>query len=86
LPVAGATVVAFAEDGTPGNSALTDASGAFSMHSLLSGAYTLQIYNTYTNAAGANYASTGATSGSVVSGPGILVDPGLPTFAGTITD
>lgn len=86
-PVAGATVVAIASDGTPGNSALTDASGYFSMHTLSSGLYTLRIYNAYTNAAGANYTSTGATSGSdVLTGPGVLVNSGLTTFAGTITD
>ncbi len=85
-PVSNATVVAIGSDGSVGNSAATDAFGNFNLHTLASDTYRLEIHNTYTNAAGANIVSQGASSSGVIFGPTVTVSPGQPTLTGTITD
>lgn len=88
VPVANATVVAVGSAGNVGNTTSTDASGNFEMHALQSDTYQLQVYNKYTNAAGAQFFASNATNtrGSALPGPTITVTPGQSTNAGTITD
>ena len=86
-PVGNATVVAIGSAGNVGNTVATDASGGFNLHTLPADTYQIQIYNSYTNAAGAHFASKGGTSTrDVIFGPTITVGPGQSTSAGTITD
>lgn len=86
-PVSGATVVAIGPGGVVGNTVSTDSSGNFYLHNLPAGTYRLQIYNNYTNAAGADFSSEGATSDrDTIQGPTVTVTPGLTTSLGTITD
>jgi hypothetical protein len=86
-PVSGAVVVAVGQGNTVGNSAATDASGNFELHALAAGSYRLDVYNQYTNAAGAQFTSHGATSEQdVIRGPNITVTPGLTSSTGTVTD
>jgi len=86
-PVNNATVVAIGSSGNVGNTVATDASGRFDLHTLPADTYRIQIYNSYTNAAGAHFASKGGTSTrDVIFGPTITVGPGQNANAGTITD
>ena len=85
-PVSGAVVVAVGQ-GDVGNSAATDASGNFELHALAAGSYRLDVYNQYTNAAGAQFTSHGATSRrDVIRGPNITITPGLTSSTGSFTD
>lgn len=86
-PVTGATVVAIGSGGDIGNTVATDSAGNFDLHALPSGTYRLQIYNEYTNAAGASFGAQGATSErEVVAGPTLTVSPGGSLSIGTVTD
>lgn len=84
-PVANATVIATGSDGSVGNTVATDASGNFNLHALNADTYSLQVRNSYTNAAGANIVSQGGGGGTVL-GPTVTVTPGQTTDAGTIRD
>lgn len=86
-PVAGATVVAVAPDGSIGNTGSTGEKGFFSIGTLRAGAYQLVIYNDYTTAAGRKSVASGQTSAAQsISGPQITVTGGAKTSAGTIAD
>jgi len=86
-PVAGATVVAIGSAGDVGNTVATDGAGNFDLHALPSGTYSLRIYNEYRNAAGASFASHGATSREdAVAGPTVTVSPGGHLAIGNVTD
>jgi hypothetical protein len=85
--VSNAAVVAIGSSGDVGNTVATDASGKFDLHTLPAGTYRIQIYNSYTNAAGAHSSAKGSASNrDVIFGPTITVGPGQSTSAGTITD
>jgi hypothetical protein len=86
-PVSNAVVVAVAQDGSVGNTAATDSNGNYNLHGLPAGTYALQVYNSYENATGGFFTSTGATSSaSVITGPTISVTAGTTQSAGTIAD
>jgi len=86
-PVSNAVVVAVDQNGQVGNTTATDASGNFRLHTLTAGTYRLNIYNQYTNTAGADISSEGSSSErNRLKGPTITVSPGQITDAGTITD
>jgi hypothetical protein len=84
--VSGAAVVAIGSSGNVGNTVATDASGGFDLHTLPADTYRIQIYNSYTNAAGAQFSAKGSSKRDVIFGPTITVGPGQSTSAGTITD
>lgn len=85
--VSGAVVVAIGSGGNVGNTVATDASGGFDLHTLPADTYRIQIYNSYTNAAGAHSSAKGSASKrDVIFGPTITVGPGQTTSAGSITD
>lgn len=86
-PVANATVVAVASDGSIGNTGFTDATGHFSIGTLRSGTYRLVVYNDYTTAAGRHSLASGETSNAQsITGPQITITGGVNTSAGTIGD
>lgn len=86
-PVQTAVVVAVAANGSVGNTALTNWRGRFLLHTLDAGSYQLVVYNAYTTAAGATFASDDRTNAaSMVSGPNVTVTAGLTTDAGKISD
>ncbi|HEY9180626.1 MAG TPA: carboxypeptidase regulatory-like domain-containing protein, partial [Candidatus Baltobacteraceae bacterium] len=89
-PVADATVVAVAPDGSVGNTSFTGSRGNFSVGTLRGGTYKLVIYNTYTTASGRVITASGesASNASVQSfaGPDVTISGGDPTSAGTIKD
>lgn len=86
-PVSGAVIVACDTHGGIANASVTDASGAFELHTLPAGSYQLFVFNTYTNAAGALYQASGATSLEArIPGPSVDVRAGQTTFAGSISD
>lgn len=86
-PVSNAVVVAVGQGNQVGNTVATDASGNFLLHTLAAGSYRLDVYNQYTNSAGANFSSEGSSSDrSRVKGQTITVSPGQTTDAGTIRD
>lgn len=87
--VMNATVVAVAPDGSIGNTGFTDATGHFVIGTLRSGTYTLVIYNSYTNASGAQFTATAASPISPnqsFDGPTVTVTSGQTTHTGTIAD
>lgn len=87
LPVANATIVAVAPDGSIGNSDWTNDKGQFSVGTLRAGTYKLLIYNTYTTAAGrVTIASGQTTSAAMLEGPTITVTGGDAISAGTVAD
>jgi len=86
-PVSNAVVVAVGQDNQVGNTIATDASGNFRLHTLAAGTYRLDIYNEYTNSAGAGFSSEGSSSDrDRLRGPTVTVSPGQITDTGTITD
>jgi hypothetical protein len=84
--VSNAAVIAIGSSGNVGNTVATDASGKFDLHTLPADTYRIQIYNSYTNAAGAQFSAKGSSRRDVIFGPTITVGPGQSTSAGTITD
>lgn len=86
--VSNAVVVAVDQNGQVGNTVATDASGNFLLHTLAAGTYRLDIYNNYTNSAGANFSSEGSSSdrSRLKGSTTVTVSPGQVTDAGTITD
>ena len=87
-PVSNAVVVAVSQGTQVGNTVATDASGNFLLHTLAAGTYRLDVYNQYTNSAGANFSSRGSSSdnNNRLKGPTITVTPGQTSNAGTIRD
>jgi|SRR5579884_57099 len=86
-PVAYAAVVAIAPDGSVGNTFVTDEDGYFSVGTLRAASYRLEIYNTYTTAAGMQIQSVGASdTAQVVEGPRVTVQPGQYTSVKDIAD
>ena len=87
-PVSNAVVAAVDGNGQVGNTIATDASGKFLLHTLTAGTYRLDIYNEYTNAAGANFSSEGSSSDHkrLKGITTVTVSPGQSTNAGIITD
>lgn len=86
-PVQNAVVVAVAANGSVGNTALTDRRGNFLLHTLDAGSYQLVVYNAYTTAAGATFASDDQTNAAgMVSGPNVTVTAGSTTDAGKLSD
>ncbi len=86
-PVSNAVVVAVGQGNRVGNTVATDASGNFLLHTLVAGEYRLDVYNQYTNSAGANFSSEGSSSDhNRLKGQTITVSPGQTTNAGTIQD
>ncbi len=85
-PVSNAVVVAFGQ-GQVGNSVATNSSGNFLLHTLAAGSYRLDVYNHYTNSAGATFSSEGSSSDrNRVRGQTIIVSPGQTANAGIIRD
>ena len=85
--VSNATVIAIGSNGNAVNSATTDASGNFNVHTLPPDTYQLAIYNAYSNAAGyAIYASGNSWGGQGFYGPTVTVTAGSAASAGTIND
>ena len=88
-PVEDATIVLLNADGSVANTGSTNAKGAFHIDTLTAGAYKLMIYNTYTNAAGAQFHASSAStvnSASIVTGPTVNVHASRVTATGIITD
>ncbi len=86
-PVSNAVVVAVGQGGQVGNTVATNGSGDFLLHTLAAGSYRLEVYNQYTNSAGADLSSHGSSTGrDRLKGPTITVSPGQTTNAGAITD
>ena len=87
-PVSNAVVVAVDDNGQVGNTIATDASGKFLLHTLAAGTYRLDVYNEYTNSAGADLSSEGSSSDHkrLKGITTVTVGPGQSTNAGTITD
>ncbi len=85
-PVQNAVVVAYAADGSIGNTSSTDAGGNFSIHTLNAGSYSLVVYNTYVNAAGLSFTSTSPSQQKSVQGPQAVVSGGQDTSVGTLQD
>jgi hypothetical protein len=86
-PVSNAVVVAVGQGNQVGNTVATDASGNFLLHTLAAGTYRLDVYNQYTNSAGANFSSKHSSSDNDrLRGPTITVTPGQTSNAGTIQD
>lgn len=85
-PVQNAVAVAFASDGSIGNTVSTDADGNFSIHTLNAGTYGLEIYNTYVNAAGMVEMSSSKSSQQFINAPSAGVVGGQDTNVGTIQD
>lgn len=63
-PVANATIVATAADGSIANVSVTGADGTFTVHGINPGGYTLSVLNSYTTAAGATVTAVGADAGA----------------------
>lgn len=88
-PVANATVVALAADGSVGNTSFTNDRGRFNIGTLRAGTYQLVIYNTYTTASGRVVTASGESPGNAsvqsFAGPSVTTSNG-PTSAGTIKD
>jgi hypothetical protein len=89
-PVANATVVAVASDGSIGNTDWTNDEGRFKIGTLRSGTYTLVVYNSYTTAAGRTVSAAGESASSAsaasITGPTVTVNAANTTSAGTIRD
>jgi len=86
-PVSNAVVVAVGQGNQVGNAVATNASGNFLLHTLAAGTYRLEVYNQYTNSAGANFSATGASSNrDRVKGITITISPGQTANAGIIQD
>lgn len=86
-PVSNAVVVAYGgSDGSIGNTVTTDSKGAFAMHTLSQGQYTLKVYNDYVNAAGLTVISSSPSQQQFVTGPPAVVNGGQDTNVGTIQD
>ena len=84
-----AAVVAVASDGSIGNTGFTNANGNFVVGTLRSGTYRLMIYNTYTNATGAQFSATAPSpvnSQQILTGPSVTVTGGQTTYTDTIAD
>jgi hypothetical protein len=90
--VTNAVVTATAANGTTEATAVTDANGAFLLHTLVAGPYTLNVYNQYVTASGSQVSSQGSTAGAYASGtvpiqgPSASVQPGTTTSVGSIGD
>lgn len=87
-PVSNAIVAAVDQSGQVGNTIATDDSGKFLLHTLTAGTYRLDVYNEYTNSAGAELSSEGSSSDrNFLKGiTTVTVSPGQSTNAGIITD
>lgn len=85
-PVQNAVVVAYAADGSIGNTGSTDSNGNFSIHTLNSGTYNLVVYNSYVNAAGMSFTSSSPSQQKSAPGPQASVSGGQDTNVGTIQD
>jgi len=86
-PVANATVVAIDANGNVANTGSTDATGAFELHTVAAGSYTLVVYNSYTTASGQVLTATGnGSTASSVTGPSVTVSGQETTQAGAIAD
>jgi len=87
-PVSNAVVAAVDDSGRVGNTIATDASGKFLLHTLAAGTYSLDVYNEYTNSAGAELSSEGSSSDHkrLKGLTTVTVSPGQSTNAGIITD
>ena len=81
-----AVVVAYAADGSIGNTVNTDSRGRFEMRTLNAGNFTLEIFNQYTNAAGRTFTSTSTSNVPSFAGPSASVEGGENTNVGTIQD
>lgn len=86
-PVSNAVIVAVGTSGQVGNTVATDASGNFLLHTLAAGTYRLDVYNEYTNSAGANFSAVGSSSDRErVKEMTITISPGQTANAGIIQD
>lgn len=89
-PVANATVVALATDGSVGNTGFTNGRGCFSIGTLRAGTYQLVIYNSYTTASGRTVTASGESPGNTsvqsFAGPSVTTSSGNAISAGTIKD
>ncbi len=84
--ISNAVVVAYAADGSIGNTGSTDSRGNFELQTLPEGTYTLQVYNNYTNATGRTFQSSSSSSQNVIAGPSVTVTGGQEAKAGNIQD
>lgn len=86
-PVSGAVVVALDASGHVANTTSTDASGAYSLHTLWAGSYTVVVYNTYKTASGQTLTASGnSNTAASVTGPTIDAPDQTTTTAPAIQD
>lgn len=84
--IANAVVVAYAPDGSIGNTTYTNSRGDFELQTLPNGTYSVQVYNNYTNATGRTFQSSSSSSQNVIAGPTVTISGGKQADAGSIQD
>lgn len=85
--VSGATVVAIDANGSVANTTSTDATGAYNLHTLAAGTYTLVIYNSYTTVVGQTVTASGnSNAAQSVTGPSVTVTGQTTTQAPALQD
>jgi hypothetical protein len=86
-PAANATIAAVDSNGNVVNTTLTAADGSFNLHALPLGAYRLEIFNAYRNAAGSVFTASNFDGpyGASYFGPDVAVTSGT-TNVGTVRD
>ncbi len=86
-PVSAATVVAIDGNGNVANTTNTDATGAYNLHTLAAGTYTVVVYNSYTTVAGQTLTAAGnSNAAQSVTGPSVTVTAQTTTQAPAIQD
>lgn len=86
-PVSNATVVAFDANNNVANTSNTDATGAYSMHTIAAGSVHLVVYNTYKTTVGQTLSATNQTANSTsVDGGYVTVTSGQTTQVPAIKD
>ncbi|MBV8639734.1 MAG: carboxypeptidase regulatory-like domain-containing protein [Candidatus Eremiobacteraeota bacterium] len=86
-PVSGATVVALDANGNVANTTSTDSTGAYDLHTISAGNYTIVVYNSYTTATGQTVTATGnSNAAQSVNGPSVTVNAQETTQAPVIQD
>ena len=80
-----AVVSATDANGNVDNVTVTNANGAYTLHALSAGTYTISVNNTYTNPLGRTFTAKGADAGAAPSTSATVVQ-GQTTTVGTLTD
>ena len=85
--VSGATVVALDSNGNVANTTSTDENGAYELHTLSAGTYSIVVYNSYTTATGQTVTASGNTNAAAsVNGPSVTVNAQDQTQLQAIND